>query len=446
MNIITTESIERLRRYIDSPCFRPATSWNNRNAWHRPIDFPRHQLENLSSIRAFDQINSENGLLLNQALYCVYEQSQIFLPCMLINDICQKDYDDYYDQELVHLGLGLRIPLENAVFTFLTQGVDSREWTRGSLWKYLCGTIEKDAAAPLQIEESLRSGENALTFFRMFLLQKAPDFLTEGSAMTKSLGGSFGQIQSALTRVFLDEYGNGDCGSKHSTMYKEAMESCGLHSYPHCYFGDYSPTSLMLANFFHFLCGNPKNVFKYFGAMYYAEASTSSYFTKLCRALDCALPGKIDLRYFHEHIEVDLTHRDIVLNQIIEPAIEQYGNWILQEIFTGFESFRSLLTFAAKDLSRQIEFARAVVDRNPSRLSHYSESSLRETVEGKPDSLCPKIAPADTIIRVKRGKLELGFGAGSYTTLTAGEEILVPSGRMYRCGSTDQSHHTAELL
>lgn len=435
---------EQMKRYAHAHCFRKPTDWYMRNAWHRPLAFEEAQVEQARTLHGFADVTTPNGYLLNKFLYTLHEQSGIFLPHMRVNSICRQDYDAYFNRERLGLGLALRIPLEDAIFGFLESGIDVREWTRPGLLEYLKASVAEEDQAPVGLSAALRRVTHKKEAIRLYLLHKASDFLTEGSAMTGSLGGSYGPLQSALLRIFMDEYGKGSLDRKHSSLFKRAMSSCGLETYPHCYFEDYLPTSFMMANYFHFVCKSPQHFFQYLGAMYFAEATTTAFFQKLKAAFVEALgPSGMDLSYFEEHIDIDQVHREIVLQELIVPALETYGDTILQDIYVGFECFRRLAGCAAMDILRQIAFADAVLSgqqpepsTKPARLLHLS-SSYR--------AFSPQVADSALHLTLQQGTLEFGVGTGGFVTLKAGTRVAVPEGRFFRMRPAQGQDCTVEV-
>jgi hypothetical protein len=424
---------EQLKQYAQAPCFRKTTQWFMPNAWHRPLAFGDAQLEQAHALHDFADVTTTNGYLLNKFLYTIHEQAGIFLPHAPLGPAGLKDYEAYFDRALIGQGLALRIPLENAVFTFLDTGIETRDWSRTGLLDYLKAAVAEEDRSPIGLTGALRGVTHKKEAVRLYLLHKASDFLTEGAAMTGSLGGSYGPLQNSLMKIFMDEYGNGNLERKHSSLFKKAMASCGLEIHPHCYFEDYLPTSLMMANYFHFICKSPKHFFKYLGAMYYAEATTTCFFQKLKAAFQEALgPTSMDLSYFEEHIEVDQLHREIVLRELIIPAIETYGDSILQDVYEGFETFRRLAGCAAVDLLGQISFADSVLSGKPAAEPRPGRASSALRLSGGNRAFFPRIADTAMRLEVEAGSLELGAGTGGFVTLSRGASVTIPQGRLFR--------------
>ncbi|MBN1205480.1 MAG: iron-containing redox enzyme family protein [Myxococcaceae bacterium] len=431
--MLSREVREQMKQYAHAHCFRKTAQWMQRNAWHRPLAFGEEQLEQAHALHDFADVTTPNAYLLNKFLHTLHEQSGVFLPHMNINPICRRDYEAYFARERLAQGLALRIPLEDAVFGFLENGIEVREWTAPGLLETLKQAVAEEDRAPLGLSELLRQVKHKKEAIRLYLLHKASDFLTEGAAMTGSLGGSSGPLQCSLLRVFMDEYGNGSLERKHSSLFKQAMASCGLETYPHCYLEDYLPSSLMMANYFHFICKSPRHFFQYLGAMYFAEATTTCFFEKLTAAFKEALgTEKMDLSYFEEHIQVDQRHREIVLQELIIPAIEAYGDSILQEIYVGFECFRRLAGCAAADLAGQIRFADDVLGGRQPPEPSAAQPARHLVLHGGNRAFFPRIAETALHLELQRGSLEFGVGTGGFVTLRPGTRVAIPQGRLFR--------------
>src|SRR6185295_9315326 len=178
---------EQMKQYAGAHCFRKATQWPMRNAWHRPLAFGEDQIEQAGALHDFSDVATPRGYLLNKFLYTAYEQASVFLPHMRVNPICHKDYEAYFDRERIGLGLALRIPLEDAVFGFLETGIELRDWTAPTLIECLKAAVAEEDRAPVGLVELLRRVKHKKEAIQLYLLHKASDFLTEGSAMTASL-------------------------------------------------------------------------------------------------------------------------------------------------------------------------------------------------------------------------------------------------------------------
>jgi hypothetical protein len=72
--------------------------------------------------------------------------------------------------------------------------------------------------------------------YRYLLAIASLDGLVEASRLSRILGGASNEIQATLTRVLLEEYGNGRLARKHSTFFAKMMSELALNTEPEGYF------------------------------------------------------------------------------------------------------------------------------------------------------------------------------------------------------------------
>lgn len=421
-----------LKQYADNQAFRKTQQHLITNPWHRPLGFSHESYENAKAIDSIDEVHSNNSYMLNKVLFNIYEQQTPFLHDSKFTPSDKQDFDSFYDPNSRAIGQALQTPLENAIFGFLFESFEKKNWTRESLLQHMTDTMAYEDVCPLGLAKVMDDINHKELGVQMFLLHKASDFLTEGSAMPKVLAGNTGQLQMSLTRVFMDEYGSGDISRKHSTLFKKAMRSVGLSGSPHSHFEDYLPASIMMTNFFHFVCGNPQHFFRYLGAIYFAEASTVEFFRKLTNTFKAYDPdGNINLEYFDEHIEVDQTHRQICWQELIIAALDIYGDTILNELYEGFEAFGKLAMVASGAVSEQIYFADAVLN-NKYTNNALTSSTTKQVFKADNHDYMAQIAQQTRHWQVISGSMEVGIGSAKNIILKPGESIIIPKERMYR--------------
>ena len=209
---------------------------------------------------------------------------------------------------------------------------------------------EADSAVCRAVVSALNPEAAATTF----LIQPASDFLSEASAMARNVLGSYGPSQSELFKVLIDEYGYGVHRTKHSTLYRETLESRGLWPQVHAYWQFYLASALALTNYFHYVSKNHELFFRYLGALYYTEASLVHATRHQSDMLHAVWGDDVDTRYFDEHSHIDKHHGRMVIEKIIAPLVEQCGDAIVPDVVRGFEEFRLLQDMADADLIAQI--------------------------------------------------------------------------------------------
>src|SRR5882757_3722453 len=146
------------------------------------------------------------------------------------------------------------------------------------------GTGDMASYIETMLAEIRGGGENAFTGFlasadhredhyRNFLVQSSPDLLAEASASALGIIGEYGEPQSALFRILIDEFGYGVPAKKHSVLYRATMKSFGLDDAYNGYWPWFDTVALELHNAIHWLFQNPRNVFKQVGFLLHAETA-----------------------------------------------------------------------------------------------------------------------------------------------------------------------------
>ena len=204
------------------------------------------------------------------------------------------------------------------------------------------------------------AGENPFTAFlatterrddhyRNFLVQSSPDLLAEASASALGVAGEFGEPQSALFRILIDEFGYGSYGKKHSILYRAAMRGFGLDDEYNGYWPLFDTEALRLHNVIHWLFQNPRNLFKQIGFLLYAEAayqrSTQAHYRYLTR-----FNPSVDARYFGEHAHIDLHHSRMVIDEVVTPLVAKFGEAVGAEVIVGAELTRAAFARAGDHL------------------------------------------------------------------------------------------------
>jgi hypothetical protein len=195
----------------------------------------------------------------------------------------------------------------------------------------------------------LATTEHRDDHYRNFLVQSSPDLLAEASASALGVVGEFGEPQSALFRILIDEFGYGSYPKKHSILYRAAMRGFGLDDEYNGYWPLFDTQSLRLHNVIHWLFQNPRNLFKQVGFLLYAEAayqrSTQSHYRYLGR-----FKPEVDARYFGEHAHIDLHHSRMIIDEVVGPLVAKFGEAVGAEIIVGAELTRNAFAEAGEHL------------------------------------------------------------------------------------------------
>lgn len=183
-------------------------------------------------------------------------------------------------------------------------------------------------------------------YYRHFLIQSSADLLAEASASALGLIGEFGEPQSALFRILIDEFGYGEHSKKHSVLFRNTLRGFGLDTEYNAYWPLFDTPALMVHNVIHYMFQSPRHFFKQVGFLLYAETSYQHSTGEHLRYLRRFHPG-IDATYFGEHAHIDIHHTEMIVEEVVKPLIGKYGAQAAHEILTGAEMTRAV--FAAAD-------------------------------------------------------------------------------------------------
>ncbi|HAU0120049.1 TPA: iron-containing redox enzyme family protein, partial [Legionella pneumophila] len=420
---------ELLNIYLHNPCFTDAAFLNPPNPYVRPLRTSDTLNINYDSAVALPEVYTNKNLIINKLLLNIYEQDLLFLAN---GNACEakKDFANFYNPYYTAIGKALLPKLEQLAFNFLKDEIEIiGNWTKPKLLEYLINTILEQEKETSELCEAIVGSNNPIRAAKMLLIQMAPDFLSEASAMARALPGSFGIEQSELMKVFIDEYGYGVHETKHSTLFEATMLSANLNPTIHYYYNDYLATSLMLVNYFHCICKNKSDWFKYIGTLYYTEASIPHFNKQISKTLKNILPN-INTKYFDEHVHIDKHHRRMVLEKIIATSIDKYGEEIIEDILFGFEAFKLLQNLADTDLAKQIQFSDQLDESYfPSNYTLLAESLTFNETELEITSA--HLHADDELFQVTRGELIFYPNSLSPIILKANHRIVIPKGRLH---------------
>jgi len=222
-----------LLAYVSAKPFKSDTPLLMKNAWTRAI--PTTESKNLLldvPISGSETIGSR-GLLLHRILTNVYEQSMLYLPTEQLDLSSLADFGEFYDPALVNLGARIKRGLEHSVFSFLDENRrTATDITLDGLDSHLGTIVSRIAESPSQVVQRILKSHDSAEAMKFLLIQFAPDFLAEASQMARAMPGNFGPEHSALTKIFIDEYGYGKHEKKHSTLFQNCLSSVGMSPTP----------------------------------------------------------------------------------------------------------------------------------------------------------------------------------------------------------------------
>lgn len=430
----TVNTKELIKAYVSHKCFDD-NHLNQENPYQRPIR--RNDLDKIDFTFPITSNNlfENKNLILNKLLLTVYEQDLLFLDEKFSMKETKIAFKQFYNPDFVALGKSIKPELERLIFGFLEDEIEViGDWNKEKLVNYFMEIIAEQEQHKSELCESIANAQDPALMAKMLLIQMAPDFLSEASAMARVLPGNYGLEQSEIMKVFIDEYGYGVHHKKHSTLFEKTLESVGMNKGLHYYYDSYLPTSLMLVNYFHYICSNKNLWFRYLGALYYTEASIPHFNKQLSAMLNKYIPG-IDTEYFDEHVHIDRYHRRMVLDKLIAVSVDKYGADIIDEILLGFESFRLLQSFADQDLIAQIRF----VENMKTTKNYAALGEKKVLIESKQELTSAHIHEKSEMFTVIDGELSFNNNGVRSFALRTGESIVIPKGRVH--GTIINSEH-----
>ncbi len=392
---------------------------------------------------AAGEVTSWRSLAAHRLLGTFYEADTVLLPEQGLADL-RADFDLFYSEELRRLREASISDLERFAYSFLATEVDiTGAWTIDALDAYFqhAATVSEqgESAALTAIAQARRPEVAADTY----LVQLALDGLTEASAMSKNLGGAYGPEQSALFKIFIDEFGYGVYESKHTTIFAKMLRSRAMATHVHAYWNFYLAGPLATNNYYYYLSRDHAKFFRYAGAVTYAERVFAPGFVKMIKTYQAVFGDDIDLHYCAEHAHIDEHHGRITREQVLLALAERHGASVVPELIRGIAEAELFGRWFEDDTAAQIRWSDAI-----DRYRERGAAALSGGGEPRRVELTP-VSPFGTrshdgamILVLTEGEADLVTSAtGEPDRLGRGDAVLVPAGRTYgvraispRCG------------
>ena len=162
------------------------------------------------------------------------------------------------------------------------------------------------------------------------------DGLVEASRLSRILGGAANEVQCTLTRVLIEEYGNGRLSRKHSTFFAQMLAEFGMHTKPEAYF-DLVPWEVLASINHNFLLTECKRHFlRYNGGLAYFEVAGPAVYRNYLAAAQRLQLSDAAMGYWELHIKEDERHGRWMMDDVAFPLVQRYPNeaW---EIVLGYD-------------------------------------------------------------------------------------------------------------
>ncbi|MFC4905747.1 iron-containing redox enzyme family protein [Actinomadura gamaensis] len=375
---------------------------------------------------------SSRALTVHRILGTYYESETVLLPEQGLAGL-RTDFETFYGEDLRRLRESSLSDLERFAFGFLDDEVEvSGDCTAEVLDVYLRHLVDEAARGESASLKAVGNAANRPVAADTYLVQLALDGLTEASAMSRNLGGAYGPEQSALFKVFIDEFGYGVHDAKHTTIFTKMLRSRGMATHVHAYWNFYLPGPIAINNHYYLLSRDHAKFFRYAGAVAYAEAVFAPAFVKMIGTFRDIFGDDVDLHYCDEHAHIDEHHGRITREEILLALAERHGDHVVPELMRGIAEARMLGDWFEEDTAAQIEWA----DTIPA----HREMAADVTVAGPPERIersrggmfHTRNHDRAVVLEMAHGEAELVTSAtGAPEPLTQGDAVLVPAGRVY---------------
>jgi hypothetical protein len=426
-------------RYASNPLYLDNEDWENAdNPYRRQLRPQVVPHLDFSRVLPREELLNYQGLATQRILTTIYEADLMFLPK---GDLAGRweDFQRFYNPTNRVLGEIIRPALERQAFGFLDDEVEvAGAWTRDSLVEFLGNIENRDRNSPSLSEAAIEKSVDPQRAARMWLIQFAPDFLSEASPMIRNVLGNYGPAQSDWFKIILDEYGYGVHATKHSTLFEDTLRSVGLETDLHHYWQYYLNSSLLMNNYFHYLGKNHELFFRYLGALYYTETTLVDFCERAADLLTRVFTGSADVRYFTEHVHIDTHHGKMALEKLILPLVDAYGETVIPEIVRGFEEFQVVADIADRDFATQIEW----MDDRPRYMALHDpvweaiqsgrvSAPVAHLVEPRGELSNTHCHDGDELCHIVSGTMRFESGFNSFQILEAGQGTVIRRNRLH---------------
>lgn len=142
-----------------------------------------------------------------------------------------------------------------------------------------------------------------------------------------------------------------------------------------------------------------------------------------------------ETRYFDEHQHIDKFHSTMVLENIIIPILNRYGDLYNSEILLGFNEFSYYLQWNENEIISQIEYAENInkyinKSHNNINLTSYKQLSINQQYFS--------VSNYDEVISVDKGNIEVIMDHDCKKKLETGDTVFIPKGIHYGLAATNE--------
>ncbi len=390
--------------------------------------------------------SAHRSLAAHRLLGTFYEAETVLLPEQGLDGL-YEDFDLFYGPQLKELRETSVSALERFAFGCLDDAVDvSGAATPEVLEAYFQHVVDEAAAGPSPALTAIAGARDKESAADLYLVQLALDGLTEASAMSRNLAGAYGPEQSALFKIFIDEFGYGVYDAKHTTIFAKMLRSRAMATHVHAYWNFYLTGPLATNNYYYYLSRDHAKFFRYAGAVTYAEAVFAPAFVEMVKVFRGIFGDAVDLHYCDEHAHIDEHHGRITRDQVLLALAKRHGPRVVPELLRGIAEARLVGGWFEDDTAAQIRWSDDLPRHRELAGSARTGSEPPERVALTPESpFGTRTHDGDIVLEVERGEADLvTTPTGPPERLARGDSVLIPAGRLY--GIRSATPETACLL
>jgi nitrosourea synthase len=372
------------------------------------------------------------SLAAHRLLGTFYEAETVLLPEQGLTGL-RGDFDEFYGTGLRRLREATISDLERFAFDCLSDEVDvSGNCTVDVLDAYFQHVTDESEQGESPALNAIAAAERPEVAADTYLVQLALDGLTEASAMSRNLAGAYGPEQSALFKIFIDEFGYGVYDTKHTTIFAKMLRSRAMATHVHAYWNFYLSGPLATNNFYYYLSRDHAKFFRYAGAVTYAEAVFAPAFVKMIKVYRAIFGDDVDLHYCDEHAHIDEHHGRITREQVLLALAGKHGPGVVPELMRGIAEARLVGGWFEEDTAAQIRWADTIArHREPGDAAARTGEPRAVRVSAE-TPFGTRSHDGTVVLTLEQGEADLVTSAtGEPERLVRGDAVLVPAGRVY---------------
>lgn len=424
---------ERTLSFVRNPLFAGARPvLHESNPYRRMLMPGAHAEVDFARPLAARDWPTYRSLAAHRLLGTFYESETVLLPEQGLAGL-RGDFDAFYGEELRHLRESTISDLERFAFACLADEVDvTGDCTVDVLDAYFQHVVTESELGESPALNAIAAAADPAVAADTYLVQLALDGLTEASAMSRNLGGAYGPEQSALFKIFIDEFGYGVYDTKHTTIFAKLLRSRAMATHVHAYWNFYLSGPLATNNFYYYLSRDHAKFFRYAGAVTYAEAVFAPAFVKMTKVYRDIFGADVDLHYCDEHAHIDEHHGRITRDQVLLALAGKHGPGVVPELMRGIAEARLIGGWFEEDTAEQIRWADTIPRHRELAAAAARTGEPRRVVRTAESPFGTRSHDRAVVLVLDGGEADLVTSAtGTPERLVRGDAVLIPAGRVY---------------